>query len=72
VSPIQVPPPPALPEAEDTASSLVAAVPIIGSLGSVLLVTSLVGASGPVRLVSAGLFGITTLAFVAIQVDRQR
>jgi S-DNA-T family DNA segregation ATPase FtsK/SpoIIIE len=70
--PLQVPPPPVLPEADDVAGSLVSALPMVGSLGSILLVTTMMGTSGPHRLVAAGLFGLTTLAFVVIQVDRQR
>ena len=45
---------------------------MLGSLGSVVLVASLGGGSSEVRVVAAGLFLLTTVAYLGIQLDRQR
>jgi len=63
--------PPRLPAAE-SASGAANALPMLGSLGSVVLVASLGGGSSEVRVVAAGLFLVTTVAYLGIQLDRQR
>nr|WP_231123502.1 FtsK/SpoIIIE domain-containing protein [Nocardioides sambongensis] len=50
------------------------AIPMLGSLGSIVLVASL-GSSGgnsAVRFVAAGMFLFATLGFIFVQIDRQR
>lgn len=63
-------PPPRQPSSEGS-SGLLAAVPMLGSLGSVLLVTSVGGEHRARALVAAALILVGTLGFVAVQVERQ-
>ncbi len=69
---IRVEEPPRLPVAEGAGSVAMSAIPMLGSLGSVVLVASLGGGSSEVRVVAAGLFLLTTVAYLGIQLDRQR
>jgi len=64
--------PPRLPASEGAAGVAMSAIPMLGSLGSVVLVASLGGGSSEVRVVAAGLFLVTTVAYLGIQLDRQR
>ncbi len=64
--------PPPLPPAEGAGGVAMSAIPMLGSLGSVVLVASLGGGSSEVRVVAAGLFLVTTVAYLGIQLDRQR
>lgn len=64
--------PPRLPAPEGAGSVAMSAIPMLGSLGSVVLVASLGGGSSEVRVVAAGLFLVTTVAYLGIQLDRQR
>ncbi|WP_322937618.1 type VII secretion protein EccCa [Nocardioides bizhenqiangii] len=64
--------PPRLPAAEGAGGVAMTAIPMLGSLGSVMLVASLGGGSSEVRVVAAGLFLLTTVAYLGIQLDRQR
>jgi DNA segregation ATPase FtsK/SpoIIIE, S-DNA-T family len=67
--------PPALEESEGAGGTLVHVIPMLGSLGSIVVVASM-GASSPGgqtrSLLAAGIFLLTTLGFVAVQLDRQR
>ncbi|VXB15571.1 type VII secretion protein EccCb [Nocardioides sp. AX2bis] len=66
-------PPPLVAPADGAAGVAMNALPMLGSVGSVVLVTSTsAGGSGLLRLVAGGMFVLTTLGFVAVQVDRQR
>jgi S-DNA-T family DNA segregation ATPase FtsK/SpoIIIE len=69
---IRIEDPPRLPTADGAGSVAMSAVPMLGSLGSVVLVASLGGGSSEVRVVAAGLFLVTTVAYLGIQLDRQR
>ena len=64
--------PPRLPGTEGAGGVAMSAIPMLGSLGSVVLVASLGGGSSEVRVVAAGLFLLTTVAYLGIQLDRQR
>jgi DNA segregation ATPase FtsK/SpoIIIE, S-DNA-T family len=64
--------PPRLPAAEGAGGVAMSAIPMLGSLGSVVLVASLGGGSSEVRVVAAGLFLVTTVAYLGFQLDRQR
>src|SRR5436190_11314642 len=64
--------PPPLPAAEGAGGVAMSAIPMLGSLGSVVLVASLGGGSSEVRVVAAGLFLVTTVAYLGFQLDRQR
>ncbi|QYJ03664.1 type VII secretion protein EccCb [Nocardioides panacisoli] len=65
------PPPPQQPR-EGAAGLALNALPMLGSVGSIVLVASLGGASTVTRFLAAGMFAGATLGFVAVQVDRQR
>jgi S-DNA-T family DNA segregation ATPase FtsK/SpoIIIE len=71
---LRLPAPPPLRPREGGA--LLLALPALGGLGSVVLVaSSSLGSSGAMRtrsLVAAGLFLVVTVAFVVLQVERQR
>jgi S-DNA-T family DNA segregation ATPase FtsK/SpoIIIE len=69
---IRIEEPPRLPTTEGAGGVAMSAIPMLGSLGSVVLVASLGGGSSEVRVVAAGLFLMTTVAYLAIQLDRQR
>ncbi len=62
--------PPRLPDA-DARPGVVSTLPMLGGLGSVVLVASL-GSAGVLRLAAAGLLALATVGFVLAQVDRQR
>ncbi len=64
--------PPRLAAAEGAGGVAMSAIPMLGSLGSVVLVASLGGGSSQVRVVAAGLFLVTTVAYLGFQLDRQR
>ena len=49
------------------------AIPMLGSLGSIVLVATMSGAStGGRQYIAAGMFLFATLGFVVVQIDRQR
>ena len=68
-------PPPLLPPSEDAGGVLMNAIPMLGSLGSIVLVATM-GSSTPGgqarSLMAAGMFLFATLGFVVVQLDRQR
>ncbi|UAL29514.1 type VII secretion protein EccCb [Nocardioides rotundus] len=70
-------PPPRLERGEGAGAVLAGAVPMIGTLGSILLVASLAGGGSDSSLrtrslLAGGVFLLATLAYVLVQVDRQR
>jgi S-DNA-T family DNA segregation ATPase FtsK/SpoIIIE len=69
---IRIEEPPRLPTSEGAGGVAMSAIPMLGSLGSVVLVASLGGGSSEVRVVAAGLFLLSTVAYLAFQLDRQR
>ncbi|HYH34530.1 MAG TPA: type VII secretion protein EccCa, partial [Nocardioides sp.] len=71
---IVVEPPPALDEPEGTGTVLTSTVPMVGSLGSLAVVATMSSQSGGGHrsMLAAAVFLVGTLAFVVVQVDRQR
>ncbi|MDP3889598.1 type VII secretion protein EccCa [Nocardioides sp.] len=64
--------PPELEQHEGAAGVLMNAIPMLGSLGSIVLVATMGGAAGGTRLIAAGMFLFATVGFIVVQVDRQR
>ncbi|KRC54082.1 MULTISPECIES: type VII secretion protein EccCa [unclassified Nocardioides] len=71
---VQIQPPPQIQPNEGAAGVAMNAIPMLGSLGSIVLVASLggSGSNGPLRLIAAGMFLFATLGFIVVQIDRQR
>ncbi|WP_367650525.1 type VII secretion protein EccCa [Nocardioides sp. zg-DK7169] len=69
---VVVQPLPELRPHEGVTGVLTNAVPMLGGLGSVVLVATMGGGAGGLRLLAAGMFLFATVAFVVVQVDRQR
>ena len=65
-------PPPELQEGEGAGGVLMNAIPMLGSLGSIVLVATMGKANGGRALIAAGMFLFATLGFVVVQIDRQR
>ncbi len=65
-------PPPQRPESQGAAGAVLNAVPMLGSLGSIVLVSSMGGENRARGLVAAGMILFATVGFVVVQVDRQR
>ena len=65
-------PPPELHPREAAGGVLMNALPMLGSLGSIALVASMGRAGGGRGLIAGGLFLLSTIGFVLVQVDRQR
>ena len=67
-------PPPQLQENEGASGVLMNAIPMLGSLGSIVMVATLggTGASRGRSLIAAGMFLFATLGFIVVQIDRQR
>lgn len=67
-------PPPQIQPNEGAAGVMMNAIPMLGSLGSIVLVATM-GArtgGGPLRFIAAGMFLFATLGFIVVQIDRQR
>ena len=65
--------PPQLEQHEGASGVLMNAIPMLGSLGSIVLVASIGGAAGGGRsYLAAGMFLFATVGFVVVQIDRQR
>jgi S-DNA-T family DNA segregation ATPase FtsK/SpoIIIE len=67
-------PPPQIQPAEGAAGVMMNAIPMLGSLGSIVLVATM-GAKtggGPIRFIAAGMFLFATVGFIIVQIDRQR
>ncbi|WP_309504800.1 MULTISPECIES: type VII secretion protein EccCa [Nocardioides] len=65
-------PPPRLEQHEGASGVLMNAIPMLGSLGSIVLVATMGKANGGRALIAAGMFLFATLGFVVVQIDRQR
>ena len=65
--------PPQLEQHEGASGVMMNAIPMLGSLGSIVLVASIGGAAGGGRsYLAAGMFLFATVGFVVVQIDRQR
>ncbi len=71
---LQLQPPPQLQPSEGAAGVAMNAIPMLGSLGSIVLVAGLggSGSNSPLRFIAAGMFLFATLGFIVVQIDRQR
>jgi len=71
---LQLQPPPELQPSEGAAGVAMNAIPMLGSLGSIVLVAGLGGAGSnqALRFIAAGMFLFATLGFIVVQIDRQR
>ena len=65
-------PPPELQEGEGAGGVLMNAIPMLGSLGSIVLVATMGGANRSRSFLAAGMFLFATLGFIIVQIDRQR
>ncbi|WP_435772079.1 type VII secretion protein EccCa [Nocardioides sp. SYSU DS0651] len=72
---LQIQPPPQIQPSEGAAGVAMNAIPMLGSLGSIVLVAGLGGGNGQhqaLRFIAAGMFLFATLGFIVVQIDRQR
>ena len=70
---LQLQPPPQIDQAEGASGVLMNAIPMLGSLGSIVLVATMAGTNtGGRQYIAAGMFLFATLGFVVVQIDRQR
>ncbi|WP_240641494.1 type VII secretion protein EccCa [Nocardioides ferulae] len=69
---VQLQPPPEIQQHEGAAGVLMNAIPMLGSVGSIVLVATMGGGSGGRGYIAAGMFLFATLGFVVVQIDRQR
>ena len=65
-------PPPQIEPNEGASGVLMNAIPMLGSLGSIVLVATMGKANGGRGLIAAGMFLFATLGFIVVQLDRQR
>ncbi|WP_244242460.1 type VII secretion protein EccCa [Nocardioides seonyuensis] len=66
-------PPPEIQESEGASGVLMNAIPMLGSLGSIVLVATMGGGANRGRsFLAAGMFLFATLGFIIVQIDRQR
>ena len=68
-------PPPEIDQSEGASGVLMNAIPMLGSLGSIVLVASMAGQPGANAgrsYIAAGMFLFATLGFIVVQLDRQR
>ena len=65
-------PPPEIEQAEGASGVLMNAIPMLGSLGSIVLVATMGGTTGGRSYIAAGMFLFATLGFIVVQLDRQR
>ncbi|MGZ5400303.1 MAG: type VII secretion protein EccCa, partial [Nocardioides sp.] len=68
-------PPPEIEQSEGASGVMMNAIPMLGSLGSIVLVASMAGQSGANAgrsYIAAGMFLFATLGFIVVQIDRQR
>ena len=66
-------PPPEIQENEGASGVLMNAIPMLGSLGSIVLVATMGGGGNRTRsFLAAGMFLFATLGFIIVQIDRQR
>ncbi|MDF1605251.1 type VII secretion protein EccCa [Nocardioides sp. YIM 152315] len=64
--------PPQIEPNEGASGVLMNAIPMLGSLGSIVLVATMGRASGGRGFIAAGMFLFATLGFIIVQLDRQR
>ena len=64
--------PPQIERDEGAAGVLMNAIPMLGSLGSIVLVATMGSSTGGRSYVAAGMFLFATLGFIVVQLDRQR
>ena len=70
---LELQPPPRIEQAEGASGVLMNAIPMLGSLGSIVLVATMAGANtGGRQYLAAGMFLFATLGFIVVQLDRQR
>jgi len=65
-------PPPEIEPNEGAGGVLMNAIPMLGSLGSIVLVATMGSATGGRSYIAAGMFLFATLGFILVQLDRQR
>lgn len=68
-------PPPELTDHEGASGVLMNAIPMLGSIGSIVVISSLSsqgGSTGGRSMLAAGMFLFATVGFIAVQIDRQR
>jgi S-DNA-T family DNA segregation ATPase FtsK/SpoIIIE len=65
-------PPPQIEPNEGASGVLMNAIPMLGSLGSIVLVATMGRATGGRGFIAAGMFLFATLGFIVVQLDRQR
>lgn len=65
-------PPPEIDQSEGAAGVLMNAIPMLGSLGSIVLVATMGSDTGGRSYIAAGMFLFATLGFIVVQLDRQR
>ncbi len=64
--------PPQIEANEGAGGVLMNAIPMLGSLGSIVLVATMGSANGGRGFIAAGMFLFATLGFILVQLDRQR
>ncbi|MCW2796710.1 MAG: cell division protein FtsK/SpoIIIE [Nocardioides sp.] len=64
--------PPEIEPNEGASGVLMNAIPMLGSLGSIVLVATMGQATGGRSYIAAGMFLFATLGFIVVQLDRQR
>ncbi|MCW2774555.1 MAG: cell division protein FtsK/SpoIIIE [Nocardioides sp.] len=65
-------PPPQIEPNEGASGVLMNAIPMLGSLGSIVLVATMGSANGGRGLIAAGMFLFATVGFIIVQLDRQK
>jgi S-DNA-T family DNA segregation ATPase FtsK/SpoIIIE len=65
-------PPPEIEPNEGASGVLMNAIPMLGSLGSIVLVATMGSTNGGRGYIAAGMFLFATLGFIVVQLDRQR
>lgn len=70
---IMLQPPPEIQDSEGVSGVMMNAIPMLGSLGSIVLVATMGGGGNRTRsFLAAGMFLFATLGFIIVQIDRQR
>ncbi|MFC6285548.1 type VII secretion protein EccCa [Nocardioides sp. GCM10027113] len=65
-------PPPEIDRSEGASGVLMNAIPMLGSIGSIVVIASMGQSMGGRGFLAAGMFLFATLGFIAVQLDRQR
>jgi S-DNA-T family DNA segregation ATPase FtsK/SpoIIIE len=65
-------PPPQLEPNDGASGVLMNAIPMLGSLGSIVLVATMGRSNGGRGFIAAGMFLFATIGFIVVQLDRQR